>query len=342
VDMATYKAEFMAHHFKGRVRPRQAYALGLIPWWARMASVAPPVANAVAHAPIISGLLKRTVGVAPEREAPRFAPATFRSAWRRRGARNPGRSPVLLWPDTFVNHFHPEVGVAAVRILEDAGYRVIVPTARLCCGRPLYDYGMLDLAKRFCRRVLGHLRPAIRAGAPLVGLEPSCVSAFRDELPKLMSDDPDAERLAEQTRTLAEFLNGADWAPPTLHRKALVHGHCQHRAVMGLDPDRALLDALGLQHEVLDSGCCGMAGSFGYEAGEKYRVGKAAGERVLLPRVREAADETLIVADGFSCRSMIEQETDRRALHVAQVIRMAQESGPTGPLEGRPEDFATV
>jgi FAD/FMN-containing dehydrogenase/Fe-S oxidoreductase len=337
VDMATYKAEFLSHHYRGRLRPRQAYSLGLIPWWSRMASLAPGLVNAVAHAPVVSAVLKGAAGVARQRDAPRFAPTTFRRWFRARGPRNVGRPAVILWPDTFVDHFQPEIGAAAVEVLEAAGSRVALPAMSLCCGRPLYDYGMLDLAERQLRRILRHLRPAIRAGASMVGLEPSCVAVFRDELPNLFPDDPDAQRLADRSFLLSEFLIRRRWEPPILHRRALVQRHCHHQAVMGFDAEEELLRRVGLEAEVLDSGCCGMAGSFGFEAGEKYEVGRRAGERVLLPRVREADDDVLIVADGFSCRTMIEQETDRRALHLAQVIRMAMEDGPGGP-PGRPED----
>jgi FAD/FMN-containing dehydrogenase/Fe-S oxidoreductase len=343
VDMATYKAEFLSHHYRGRLRPRQAYTLGLIPWWSRLASLAPAVANAVSHAPVLSTALKRVAGVSTERDAPRFAPTTFRRWFRARGPRNRGSPPVILWPDTFVDHFQPEVGAAAVEVLESAGYRVALPTMALCCGRPLYDYGMLDLAERQLRRILDHLRPAIRAGVPVVGIEPSCLAVFRDELPNLFPDDPDAERLSSRSLLLSEFLvrEVRGWEPPTLHRKALVQGHCHHRAVIGFDAEEEAFRRVGLDVDVLDAGCCGMAGSFGFEAGEKYEVGRRAGERVLLPRVREAEPETLVVADGFSCRTVIEQETDRRALHLAQVIRMAMEDGPGGP-PGRPEDRVPI
>jgi Fe-S oxidoreductase len=338
VDMATYKAEFLARRYRGRLRPRAAYALGLIHRWARLASAMPGLANALTHAPALGSALKRLGGVAPQREAPRFAPRTFRSWFASRQPRGPANGTVLLWPDTFSNHLQPGVAAAAVEVLEAAGYRVEVPSRVLCCGRPLYDYGMLDTAERLLRRVLDELRPHIEAGTPVVGVEPSCVAVFRDELPNLFPEDPLASRLSEQTLTLAEFLSREGWEPPPLHRKAIVQGHCHHRAVMGFDADREMLDALGLDHQVLDAGCCGMAGSFGFEAGEKYDVSQAAGERVLLPRVREAPDHALVLADGFSCRTQIEQNTDRRALHLAQAIRMALRDGPGGPTTARPED----
>jgi Fe-S oxidoreductase len=245
---------------------------------------------------------------------------------------------VVLWPDTFTNYLEPGVGEAAVEVLQAAGHRVAIPPVWLCCGRPLYDYGMVSLAERLLRRVLNVLRPAIRAGIPVVGVEPSCMAVFRDELPNLFPDDQDVRRFQGQALLLSELLAREGWEPPPLRRKVLVHRHCHHQAVMGFETEEDLLRKMGLDLEVLDSGCCGMAGSFGFEAGEKYRVGKAAGERVLLPKVRAAHDDTIILADGFSCRTMIEQETDRRALHLAQAIRMALRDGPGGPRTARPED----
>jgi Fe-S oxidoreductase len=327
VDMATYKAEFLSHHYRGRLRPRVAYAMGLIFLWARLASKAPRLANLVTHAPGLSRAVKRTGGIATEREAPRFAHPTL-AAWVSRRQRPEGKPKVLLWPDTFTNYFHPEVGKAAVEVLEAAGYRVVLPAMPVCCGRPLYDYGMLDTAERLLRRTLKGLRPAIRAGALVIGLEPSCLAVFRDELPNLFPHDEDAKRLAKQSFLLSEFLAGhADgWGPPRLSRRALVQRHCHHQAVMGFEADQKILERLGLDYQILDSGCCGLAGSFGFEAGEKYEVSMKAGERVLFPAIREAPPETLIIADGFSCRTQIEHGTGRRALHLAQVIRLAQEA----------------
>ncbi|WP_055481986.1 FAD-binding and (Fe-S)-binding domain-containing protein [Sphaerimonospora mesophila] len=329
VDIATYKAEFLHHYYAGRLRPRQAYALGLIDVWARLAARVPELANAVTHAPGLRRVVKLAAGVAPERDVPRFARRTFRAVFaarsRRLGERNVGGPPVLLWPDTFTDHFQPEIGVAAVTVLEAAGFRVIVPDGPLCCGRPLYDYGMLRLARRYLRRVLDALRPHLEAGIPLVGLEPSCLAVFRDELVNLMPRDLDARRLHAQSLTLSEFLTGhaADWPVPRLRRAALVQPHCHHHAVMGLAAEKRLLREMELDAEFPDAGCCGMAGSFGYEAGERYRVSMAAGERVLLPRVRACPPDTLIIADGFSCRGQIADGTGRTALHLAEVLALA-------------------
>jgi len=327
VDMASYKAEFLHHYYKGRARPATAYAMGLIMYWARLASLKPKLVNAIAHAPILSDLLKALAGIAPQRELPRFAERTFKDWFFSRSPRNPHGPPVLLWADTFNNHFLPETAVAAVEVLEAAGFRVEVPRAHLCCGRPLYDYGMLLTAKDFLREILDALRPQIQAGVPVVGLEPSCVAVFREELLNLFPNDLDAQRLQKQTRTLSEFLVdlGESYAWPKLHRKALVQAHCHHKAVMGFEAERTAFERLGLDATIPDSGCCGMAGSFGYEAGERYDVSMACAERVILPKVREAGDDTLILADGFSCREQIEQSTGIRPLHFAEVVKLAQD-----------------
>ena len=204
---------------------------------------------------------------------------------------------------------------------------MLLPGRPLCCGRPLYDFGMLGLAKRLLGQVLDELRPQIRAGMPLVGLEPSCLATFRDELHNLLPGDQDAQRLAAQACTLAELLDrhAPDFQPPRLEAKAVLQRHCHHYAVMGFGPDERLLDRIGLDAEVLNAGCCGMAGSFGFERGEHYEVSVAAGERALLPRVRDADPDTLVVADGFSCRTQIEQGTNRHPLHLAEVMRLALE-----------------
>jgi len=259
-------------------------------------------------------------------------------AWHaRRGERNRSGRKVILWADTFSNYFHAEVGFAAVEALEEAGYRVAMPAGHLCCGRPLYDYGMLRTARRYLDRVLDELREDIRAGVPVVGIEPSCLAVFRDELPKLMPHDEDAKRLCKQSFHFAEFLGREGFEPPQLRGRALLHGHCHQKATGGIENDRKLLEAMGLDVEVPDSGCCGLAGSFGFEA-DHYDISMACGERVLLPAVREAEPSTYVVTDGFSCRTQIEQgKTGRGALHLAQVLALAREFGPEGPRGGRPE-----
>ncbi len=339
VDMATYKAEFLSRYYKRRLRPPQAYSMGLIMFHARLASLVPGLANAVASAPGLSSLIKLAGGISPKRSMPPFAQETFKSWFKRRGAVNPDGPPVVLFPDTFNNYLHPEPMKATTVGLESAGFRVIVPMEHLCCGRPLYDYGMLDTARLFWKRMLDVLRPHIQAGTHVVGVEPSCVASFRDELPNMLPHDEDAKRLSLQTLTLAEFLDAhapEGWEPPNLARRAIVHGHCHHEATMGLDAEEKLLERMGLDFELLDSGCCGMAGSFGFEHGH-YDISVAIGERRLLPAVRDAPGDMLIVADGFSCKTQVEELTSRRPLHIAQLMAMARDHGPDGPPGPLPE-----
>ncbi len=335
VDMATYKAEFNAHYYKDRIRPVAAYSMGLIHIWARLAARLPRVANFFTQAPIFSDIAKRLGGIAPQRDMPAFAEGTFTDRFRPSRAKRP-RGKVILWTDTFNNHFHPEILEAAAEVLDAAGFQVEIPRSKLCCGRPLYEFGMIDLAKAKLREILHALRDEIRAGVPVVGLEPSCVSAFRSELPGLFPHDTDARRLAEQTFILSEFLVGQidDYQPPKLERKALVHLHCHQRALMDLRAETTLLDRMGLDHEVLDSGCCGMAGAFGFER-NKYDVSVKCAERILLPAVREADDDTLIVSNGFSCQQQIEQLDGHRVLHIAQVLQMAYRGGNAEALPAK-------
>jgi Fe-S oxidoreductase len=244
---------------------------------------------------------------------------------------------VILWPDTFNDHFHPEVATAALEVLEAAGYTVVVPEATLCCGRPLYDYGFLDTAKRLLRRMLGTLAEEIEAGTPIIGLEPSCVSVLRDELVNLFPHDENARRLSRQTFLLSEFLVREGYKPPQLARKAIVHGHCHHKAVLGMHDEETLLRQMGLDLTALDSGCCGMAGAFGFER-DHYQISLDVGERVLLPAVRKADKETLLLTDGFSCREQITQATGRRTLHLAEALQMAlrqQRGASVGEDEAR-------
>jgi len=324
VDMATYKAEFLSKHYKRRLRPRAAYTMGLIMFHARVAARAPRLANALAR----QRPIKRLGGISPERALPPFARETFGHWFARRGEVNPNGAPVLLFPDTFGNFLRTEPLKAAVEVLEAAGMRVEVPPKALCCGRPLYDYGMLDTAKLFWRRTLDTLRPWIRDGVPLVGVEPSCVAAFRDELPGLLPHDEDARRLPPQSLTLAEVLalQAGDWDVPPLRRQAIVHGHCHQKAVMGMSREELLYERMGLEFELLDSGCCGLAGSFGFER-EHDELSRQIGEHKLMPMVRDAGPETIVIADGFSCRTQIEELTGRHALHTAEVVRMALEAG---------------
>ena len=326
VDVATYKAEFLSHYYAGRLRPRSAYASGLIHWWARLASRMPALANFVTQAPGLSAAARFAAGYSQKRRLPPFAYETFQEWFRKRAPRNPGKAKVVLWPDTFNNFFQPEVAKAAVEVLEEAGCQVEVPRQNVCCGRPLYDYGMLGLARSTLLDTIAKLRPYLEDGTPIVGLEPSCVSVFRDEMPDLLWGNEDARRLTGQVFLFSEFLKkkAPGYRPPVSKRHALVHGHCHHKALFKMNDEEALLKDMGLDYRMPDTGCCGMAGAFGYENGDHYDVSIACGERVLIPAVRSAPDDALIVADGFSCREQIEQTTGRQALHLAQVMRIAE------------------
>jgi Fe-S oxidoreductase len=324
VDMATYKAEFLSHYYTRHLRPRTAYAFGLIHWWARAAALAPGLVNVATQQPGLSSLAKFLSGTAPQRRMPAFARRTF-TAWhaRQRGAAVPRRrDAVVLWPDTFNNHFHPDTAIAAYELLANAGFDVIVPRRDACCGRPLYDYGFLGMARRFLRRTLDVLRDEIRAGLPVIVLEPSCAAVFRDELPNMLPHDQDAARLASQVTLLGAFVRKQQdrFRIPRLEAEVLFHGHCHQKAIFGAREDTDLLTSLGARVNAPDAGCCGMAGSFGFEA-PHYDLSIAVGERVLLPAARKLPAGSLIVADGFSCREQLAQAAGRHALHLAELLQ---------------------
>ncbi|MGA8428183.1 MAG: FAD-linked oxidase C-terminal domain-containing protein [Candidatus Sulfotelmatobacter sp.] len=374
VDVATYKAEFLSHHYEGRLRPRSAYAFGHIDLWARIASHAPGLVNLTTQLPIFRDIAKFAAGVSPHRTLPAFASQTFRDWFSRRtgspvannpsivipsDSEGPGFLPdaygtterrqeprslaplgmtmrenssmtpsapgkdrdVLLWPDTFNNYFSPHIAKAAVEVLEYAGFRVIIPRVPLCCGRPLYDFGFLDRAKALLQKILNALEPEISAKIPIVALEPSCAAVFRDELRNLFPNDPRARALSQQTFLLSEFLENHSVEFPPIDRQALLHGHCHHKAIMKMTAEESLLRRLGIDFHSPAPGCCGMAGSFGFEH-DKYEISAAIGELELLPAVRNASADCLIIADGFSCREQISQLTPRRALHLAEVLQM--------------------
>jgi Fe-S oxidoreductase len=337
VDVATYKAEFLSHYYERNRRPLRAYAFGVINQWARWASLAPAVANFVSHAPGFRHLLGLILGLAPQRRIPRFAHLNFRRWAQRVRPALFGKAPgskkreVLLWIDTFNNYFHPETSCAALDVLEHAGFTVKCPQDVLCCGRPLYDFGMLAEAKRYLKKTMDVLGAEIDAGLPIVVLEPSCASVFRDELRNLLPRDARASRLRQQVFLLSEFLvkHAPGYEPPQLSAKILLHGHCHHKALMKMNDEESLLRHTGAELECPDTGCCGMAGPFGFER-DKFAIAQAIGERVLLPAVRSARPETIIVADGFSCREQIRQSTGRTAMHLADLLRSA--GRPEGPL----------
>jgi Fe-S oxidoreductase len=341
--MATYKSEFLQHHYARRLRPASHYSMGWLPLWSRLASVAPAAVNALTGS-ALKVPLKRALGIAPERELPRFASRSLRSSLHRRRPTGPTSptspisstsstsstrptSPggkVVLWPDSFSSYLAPEVGEAAVAVLEDAGFEVLLPRGPVCCGLTWISTGQLGVARAVLRRSLRSLEGYLREGVPVVGLEPSCLAVFRHDGPALLPGDEGARLASELTFTLAELLAAyaPHWTPPQVGADALVQTHCHQHAVIGFEADRALMEAAGIRATVPDSGCCGLAGNFGFERGH-YDVSRAAGERVLLPAVRAAGAETLIVADGFSCRTQIDQETGRTPLHLVQVLAAA-------------------
>ena len=324
VDVATYKAEFMSHHYEGRMRPRSAYAFGYVDVWARWGSRGPELANFFTQTPVLRDVAKFAAGVSSRRSIPPLASQSFKKWYERRGTRNPSRPRVLLWPDTFTNYFLPETGQAAVEVLEHCGFQVIVPRVNLCCGRPLYDFGMLDRAQALLRQVLDVLATDMDAGIPVIGLEPSCVSVFRDELCNLFPGDARAQALSRQTFLLSEFLEtyAKDADLPRFERKALLHGHCHHKSVMKMNAEESILRRIGIDFQQPAPGCCGMAGAFGFER-EKYDLAMAIGQLELLPAIAQAPEDWLIVADGFSCREQIAQGSGRKALHLAEVLRLA-------------------
>jgi FAD/FMN-containing dehydrogenase/Fe-S oxidoreductase len=323
VDIATYKAEFLSHYWEGRMRPPWAYAFGWIDKWARLASLAPGITNLITQLPVARVAVKLAAGVASERTLPGFAAQSFQAWFKKRECSQKKGRRVILWPDTFNNYFFPETAIAATEVLEAIGCEVLVPAGHFCCGRALYDYGFLDMAESYLERILVSLGTEIDRGTPVVVLEPSCCSVFRDELVGLFPTRVRARKLKEQTFTLCEFLDRQDdFVAPTLRKKALVHGHCHQKAIMRMKSEQSILKKIGLEYQMLDSGCCGMAGSFGFER-DKYGVSVGAGERVLLPAVRAAEDSTILIADGFSCREQIAQLTDRHALHTAEVLSLA-------------------
>ncbi|HET6346575.1 MAG TPA: (Fe-S)-binding protein, partial [Myxococcota bacterium] len=329
VDVATYKADFLSHYYRFRLRPRLAHSAGRIYRWARLAAWAPGLANALLEAPGVGRLLRWAAGFAPERRLPRFAPRTFRERYLARSrSPRPGQPRVILWVDTFYNHFRPAVACAAVEALEAAGFQVDIPPSPLCCGRPLYGFGLLEQAKLHLRETLLTLETEIVHGTPVVGLEPGCLSVLRDELLSLFPGSPAARTLARQTHLLPEFL--MRYAPqhpwPQLEGEALVLGHCHQRAQGGAAADVALLERLGLRARPLEVGCCGMAGAFGYGR-DTFAMSLQCADRALVPALQAASSEALIVASGFSCAEQIAQTSLRQALHPAEVVQFALRGG---------------
>jgi FAD/FMN-containing dehydrogenase/Fe-S oxidoreductase len=340
VDMATYKAEALYHRYRWRLRPASHYALGRLPQWARLAARAPRLVNASLQRATLAAAARRLGGVDARRPLPRFAGETLRAWFRSRATRD--GMPVLLWVDTFTEHFTPEVGHAAIRVLESAGYRVQLTAKPVCCGLTWISTGQLDGARKRLRQTLDALEPALRAGTPIVGLEPSCTAVLRSDVTELLPGDPRAAQAAATTRTLAELLaETPHWAPPRLDGvRVLAQPHCHQHAVMGWQADGALLAQAGATVTSV-GGCCGLAGNFGVERGH-YEVSVAVAETVLLPAVRAAPHDTVILADGFSCRTQLEQLGGIHSVHLAQLLA---EHLPPSRAEDRapvPADSARV
>jgi Fe-S oxidoreductase len=343
VDMAAYKSEFLAQHYAGRLHPLQHYVFGFADKLARWGSLAPELTNATLTGPFTGPLIKRLAGIAPERELPRLAPTPYVKANKsHKAAYVPRREAqlappqVMLWPDTWNNYYHPQTLTAAEAVLGQAGFRVEISKGDVCCGRPLYDFGFLGAARKYLTKILDRMAPQIDASMPLVFLEPSCASVFKDELQELFPKDPRAARLKDQVWLLADFLaeHAPDFAPnfakgALAGRRILVHGHCHHKAVFGGPGNEiTLLRNAGATVEPIQAGCCGMAGPFGFER-DKYDVSKIIASDGLLPAVQAADADTLIVSDGFSCREQIAQLGHKRALHFAEVLAKAANTRPS-------------
>ncbi|WP_327290657.1 FAD-binding and (Fe-S)-binding domain-containing protein [Streptomyces sp. NBC_01198] len=333
VDMATYKAEFLHQHYRGRLRPRAHYSMGWLPVWLKIAARFARPVNFLGRVRPTAWVAKRIAGIANERDMPELAPETFTRWWDtddtnggRRGPADgsPGAArTVVLWPDTFTDHLSPEVGRAAVRVLRAAGLHVTLPPAAVCCGLTWVSTGQLDRARTVMRRTLDRLAPVLDAGLPLVVLEPSCAAALRSDLPELLGA-PRAARLAASVRTFAEALEeyAPGWDPPRLDRRAVGQTHCHQHAVLGDAADRRLRERAGLTGD-LTGGCCGLAGNFGFEAGH-YEVSAACAQEALLPALRAAGPDAAVLADGFSCRTQIAQLAGGpTARHLAEVLAEA-------------------
>ncbi len=327
-DMASYKAEFLSHYYEQHSRPLQAHSMGRIGEWAPLAARVPNLVNGLIGSPLISSVVKRIAGISSERAVPRFARRSFRAQFDalQRGRRSPASAggmrhgdPVVLFPDTFSNYFRPQSALSAVRVLEASGARVSLPREKLCCGRPYYDFGMLDKAKQSLEKILAALGPQIESGVPVVVLEPGCHSVFRDEMVKLLPDHPVAAKLAQQTFSLAELLEKRNWKPRHIGGQALLHGHCHQKALGGTGADVRLLEAAGVETSAPETGCCGMSGAFGMRP-ETYETSVKIANLSLLPKVKGTTPGTFIVANGFSCREQIEELAGRETVHLAEVL----------------------
>jgi FAD/FMN-containing dehydrogenase/Fe-S oxidoreductase len=319
VDMASYKAEVLHQSYRRRLRPRPHYTLGWLPRWADLAARAPRVVNAVLGSRVGGGLAKWGAGMDQRRDVPPFARRTFRQQWAARSAPAGTGAPVALWVDSFTDHFDPDVALATAEVLEAAGYRVQVPGADTCCGLTWITTGQLDAARRILGHTVAELAPVVDAGIPVVGVEPSCTAVLRNESLEVVGG-PEAERVARGTRTLAELLaETPGWSPPSLAGVQVVaQPHCHHASVLGWSADAELLRRAGAEVTRV-GGCCGLAGNWGVEKGH-HDVSVAIAEQQLLPAVEELPEGAVVLADGFSCRTQLDQLAGRRGLHLAQLL----------------------
>jgi len=340
VDMATYKAEFLHHHYKGRLRPMAHYAMGWLPLTSRLLEALPGAARfanwTLGFRPV-EELVKRLAGIEPKRRMIHFAPQTLRKWFTKRQASmshqvDVDQPTVMLWPDTFNNFNSPGVGQAAVEVLEAMGYRVILPAGQVCCGLTWHSTGQLGMAKRIITQTLDSLGPALDEGLPIIGLEPSCTVMLADEITELLPDDPRAAKLAQQVVTLADVVAAHEgpWPFGEINTKAISQVHCHQEAKGSYGPDKAVLQRLGVDTDIIGSGCCGLAGNFGFEPGH-WDVSQALGERELFPKVRTREEATIVLADGFSCRTQVAQGTGADASHLAQILKLALEQRTTQP-----------
>ncbi len=321
IDMAQYKAEYLERYYENHSKPLSLTLFAHLPLLSKAASFFPPLFNFFMQSRLTAPWIKKAAGIAPDRKFPSFARETFR-AWHRKAYRpGPEKPSVLLWVDTFTNHYQPHIAQAAWRVLQELGFEVTLSEEGLCCGRPLYEAGELDLAKMKLRKILTQLRPLIFSGVPIIGLEPGCLSVFRDEIPKFFPDNDTAKSLSKQAVSFAEFLDRfADTEKlPLLAGHYLMHGHCHQKALWGVDAEKSLFRKMGMHCEILDAGCCGMAGSFGFLK-EHQEVSKACGERVLAPAVRKAKDKSVFISDGFSCREQVRHLTAVEGKHLAEIL----------------------
>jgi Fe-S oxidoreductase len=322
VDMASYKSEFLAHHYATRRRPRSHTSLGQLPRWLRLGWRMAPLANTMLRTPGIRGILIRIAGISPERAIPPIARRPFVVAHHARVAAPVGsRGRVTIWPDTFTNYLAPAVGHAAVRVVEAAGYTAQVPREPVCCALTWVTTGQLDGARAVLRRTLD--AASLAGDEPVVVLEPSCAASLRMDLPELLPDDPRAAALAARVMTLAELLDrdgtvvGAD--PPVPLRAAVSQPHCHQQAVLGRSADLRVLDRHGVTVERQLEGCCGLAGNFGAEPGHET-ISRQVAALELVPALARAAADDLVLADGFSCRTQIAALSGHRARHLAEVL----------------------